>query len=1191
MPYVYPSALVETVLGGDYESLVLARTLANTGVVNLHSFYRLKEAAGSTSVVDLAHPNNNVASPPDYTGVVGSDVTLGYATGQIDGNTGARFNGLSNASVNVPSIFASMGGGPPGLSIDCWAIADPAMVIGSQQGLIGTNKDNGYQLHWDGATVTFSIAGTQIKFAYAGTGLAYIAGTWTGDNTVNGMKLYVNGVLQSQGTSVAGITSGASRFNVGFDGSLFGNHFTGTIWNAAQYAGVLTAAMVLESYSAGIFTDITSDNLGDLHLEYGIQGNGPLDLVASSGTCQFGQRNDERSTGYAAAILKDHPVGWYRLSDSEGYAQAVLSDIPTSGFWRLNGDVTDSGPSLHNGASNPTITFGIAGPLSDGSTAAHFDGTAYVDATTTAPGTNWTIEAWVRRTAAPGAAIEVVSITGVLELYGSADTVLRLYAGSVLITGNRNVMDSAWHHVMVICNGTNTKMFVDGAQDGATYAGTINIGVGSIRIGAYYGGGFNWNGDLSNVAMYNYGLSAQQLANHYALRTSTLASVIKATVADSSGGSNMGIVNGGVTFQQTSPLADGNKAALFDGATSYVTMGDVRAFAFASAFSVECWFKTSVSGIAALVSKTNGGGRGWNLTTNSSNKVRFWAYTIADVKVWDTTTPLTYNDGQWHHAVATWDGTTSAGGVVIYVDGLSVVTDTAAAGTPGQPALDFVLGSRSDVVGSPTGALSGSLDEVAVYNYKLSATRVAVHYAQRLIADDVRSVLGYYSPGNSAVRTGWKFGNHLRVRFLYSGLYYTRHRGRVQSILPDTGDKGRRQVSCTSYDVMRDLAEADIQAIPLQISKSETDIANAVFTALDNASRPVAFSLDIGVDTYPFALDNLGLSQKALSILADAAYSSQCMMACKGDGTFLLRNRHSRADIASSFTFDRDFIDFVVPSDLGGVYNFVRVTDHPKTVDAAATTVLWQATGTVISVPPNGASITLTVAFNDPTNAQKLIGGTSLVTPPVAYPTANYDYAGNTAIDGTGTDITSSLAVNVTPHASTADIQIINSNVQTAYLVIPSGTTVMLRLRGKGVYDRGPQTFKATSAQAYGKRPPLDIDMPWQSDDNVAQSTADYLQLIYNNLTRQAASVTFIANESNAKMLLALTVEPGDVITATENVSGVSATNFTVQSVKLDWVERVLTCTLTLAPANIFKFWQWGIAGRSEWDQTTIYGY
>lgn len=455
-----------------------------------------------------------------------------------------------------------------------------------------------------------------------------------------------------------------------------------------------------------------------------------------------------------------------------------------------------------------------------------------------------------------------------------------------------------------------------------------------------------------------------------------------------------------------------------------------------------------------------------------------------------------------------------------------------------------------------------------------------------MLRNDAQSgVLGRWSPNGPSCTTGWTFGIPFRLSFVYGATTYQRFRGKIFSILPDSGVHGRRQVAVTVYDVMRELAEVEVLSVGIQIGMTESQIITNVLSSLPSSSQPVATSIDTGVDTFPYALDTIGPDAKALSVIADVARSAFAMVACKSDGTFIVRNRHNRGAGSSLIAFDADFMDLQVPSDLSNVYNLVRVTIHPKTIDAAATTVLYALAGTVPSVGA-GLSITLWGSYNDPTNAQKLVGGTAMVTTLVA----GTDYAGNSLIDGTGSNQNANLTVTATAFATTVKFVVTNTSGATIFLIATGGSGPKLQIRGKGVYDRGPQTYQSTSTQPYGTRP-IAIDMPYQNDPLVAQAGAEFVRSTYETLKRQVSRMSFLANDTTAHMTFALTVEPGDRITLSEPMTGTGLVDVVVQSVSLSFVEKVVSVNLTFAPASSLLFWLWGITGRSEYDTNTIYGF
>ncbi len=191
---------------------------------------------------------------------------------------------------------------------------------------------------------------------------------------------------------------------------------------------------------------------------------------------------------------------------------------------------------------------------------------------------------------------------------------------------------------------------------------------------------------------------------------------------DAGGAAGDGTYFNGYTLGQTGALPIANKATKFDGDHGFASSNDQ--FNNPLTYSEEAWFKTT----------TNRGGKiigfGRNRTDNSSSYDRhvymqddghlvFGAYTG---QLNTVTTPASYNNGEWHHVVATQ----SSNGMRLYVDGALVGTNpnTGAEDYPGY----WKVGG-DNTWGSSSAYFDGTIDEVAVYLVELSASRVAAHYA------------------------------------------------------------------------------------------------------------------------------------------------------------------------------------------------------------------------------------------------------------------------------------------------------------------------------------------------------------------------------------------------------------------------------------------------------------------------------
>ncbi|WP_331953118.1 PKD domain-containing protein [Pengzhenrongella sp.] len=171
---------------------------------------------------------------------------------------------------------------------------------------------------------------------------------------------------------------------------------------------------------------------------------------------------------------------------------------------------------------------------------------------------------------------------------------------------------------------------------------------------------------------------------------------------------------------------DPNRAARFTGAATSRVYGS-RAMVGPNRFSVEAWFRTTSTSGGKIV------GFGNNSTIDSTKYDRH-VYMGADGRlrfgvhpnsVRVITAPVAYNDGQWHHLVATL-GTS---GMRLYVDGALRAADPNTVSASQIPAGYWRIGG--DSVGAWPGAAGenfvGDIDDVAVYGRALTAATVAGH--------------------------------------------------------------------------------------------------------------------------------------------------------------------------------------------------------------------------------------------------------------------------------------------------------------------------------------------------------------------------------------------------------------------------------------------------------------------------------
>lgn len=448
-------------------------------------------------------------------------------------------------------------------------------------------------------------------------------------------------------------------------------------------------------------------------------------------------------------------------------------------------------------------------------------------------------------------------------------------------------------------------------------------------------------------------------------------------------------------------------------------------------------------------------------------------------------------------------------------------------------------------------------------------------------ARNSHSLQGVYSPSHTNALAGWGFGKPFRVVFTYNGTDYIKFTGKIRVIDPDAGRYWSQRVHVTAYDCMRDLAEADAREVTIQTNKSEDELLDALIAIMPSSAQPFTTDFDAGVDSYPYSFDNVAGGAKVLAVMRDIVVSSFGMLTPNGNGTLRYLSRHALAITTSAYSFNDNMIELKVPSSLDGVFNRARATNHPKQVSSTATDELYTLpTGTAVEIPVGASSFEIWTDYTDPNDRQTHIGGTAVVTALVG----GTHYVANSQADGGGSNLTSSITASLTAFGTTAKWTFSNAAATAAFLTTQ-------KVIGKAVRDPGPQTFEAYSAQDYGDRP-VDIDLPNQDDPYIGQSVADYVVMQYSTLSQQIESIAFIANSSDALMTQALAREPGDRITITETLTGVSSVDAIIQSVEFEVAAGIyIICRWGLVPADANRYWQLGVAGASELGDTTVLGF
>lgn len=167
---------------------------------------------------------------------------------------------------------------------------------------------------------------------------------------------------------------------------------------------------------------------------------------------------------------------------------------------------------------------------------------------------------------------------------------------------------------------------------------------------------------------------------------------------------------------------------IYNGIDDYVDLGAIGNWERTQAFSISVWFKTSQATVAHFINRIQDVApfRGWQFYKFTTQKLTFSLISNASTNSIQVNGDSIVNDDDWHHAVMTYDGSTDAVGVKMYLDMnpevVTIVTDTLTATT--LHVENALLGKRSDDIGF----YDGYFDEPAIYDRALSAADVTAIY-------------------------------------------------------------------------------------------------------------------------------------------------------------------------------------------------------------------------------------------------------------------------------------------------------------------------------------------------------------------------------------------------------------------------------------------------------------------------------
>ena len=218
------------------------------------------------------------------------------------------------------------------------------------------------------------------------------------------------------------------------------------------------------------------------------------------------------------------------------YTQAVLADSPL-GFWPLDGssatsaaDASGNGNTLSGPGTGVTAGVTGGGPM-DGAGGMTFSG-GYLGRGYFPYTNNFAMELWARSNRInEREALVSNGWVGTDNCWhgvwaaAQASTVFGIDANTCNSAGGPAVnsvfaSQTDWHHILVQRSAGTTTVWIDGEQQSGSDTIPITLNGGSFRVGGLHNGTASasygpFYGAISEVAYYNHGLSAAQIAAHY----------------------------------------------------------------------------------------------------------------------------------------------------------------------------------------------------------------------------------------------------------------------------------------------------------------------------------------------------------------------------------------------------------------------------------------------------------------------------------------------------------------------------------------------------------------------------------------------------------------------------------------------------------------------------------------------------
>ena len=385
------------------------------------------------------------------------------------------FNPSSNQYINCGNILDQSG-------TDAFSISGWFYLNSTKSNTIVSKMNSsfvGYQLYVNAAN--------KLKFLLQGTGNLSATGS-----TVLSLNTWYNVILTYDGS---GTTGGINLFLNGATES-----FTGSGSNSG---GVSNS----ENFEIGARTGAVDEM------------DGLISNVAIWNSDQSAEISNIYNSGVPATTYTNTPTAWYKLDQSANW------DVSGSGYWDIPDASGNGNDGISSGMTSANLVLtNLTRNLPYDSYSFNFDAASsdYIDIGNFQPSTTaLSISAWAYKTDTSQASIigRGASVDyGIFVFGGSLQFGLNTGAwGTISISGFTSSYLNQWVHVCATWDGSTMKLYLNGVEGAtASKTGTITYTSNDTTIGKNSTlSGFEWDGKISNVSIFNEGLTSTEVMKLY----------------------------------------------------------------------------------------------------------------------------------------------------------------------------------------------------------------------------------------------------------------------------------------------------------------------------------------------------------------------------------------------------------------------------------------------------------------------------------------------------------------------------------------------------------------------------------------------------------------------------------------------------------------------------------------------------